>query len=418
MPPLLSKREFLRRNPGGRYKNYRRAYARHQRQARDPFRPLSEEQIYQRAYTDVVPTITAAASALTEALLGRATRSTNEINARSSGIAAALRPFYGSAGRIYGQAQGGEAALGNAMRSAIAGTGQAIGADIESKLTGIQAPGQAVSQYAGGAAATGAASGQAIAGLSSADLERLRSQGSAEQVYAGALPRLAALAGEQERRALLREMGGELTDKLAELYAQQPEMLASAIAGYRKDELDKELAREATRGKTQLARQQEAQKRRELRQRAAQAAADDRRQAQREAARDARRAAQSSEEDRRQAQREAARDARAAAREAARDRRRAATQAAQDKKSGGGGSAVKPDDTPQERREEIRSDLFDRARDYAEPKENDVGRMVNVPKAQAFKRLRQEYGPILRKYGLTQKQIDAMVRNALSAAGY
>jgi beta-phosphoglucomutase-like phosphatase (HAD superfamily) len=62
----------------------------------------------------------------------------------------------------------------------------------------------------------GAQSGAAVGALSSADLQRLQSQGTAEQVYASALPRLAQLAGEQERRGFLEQMSQDLTDKIAE----------------------------------------------------------------------------------------------------------------------------------------------------------------------------------------------------------
>jgi hypothetical protein len=156
-----------------------------------------------------------------EALLRRSQRGVGKINARGSAIGSALQPFAGRAQGYYSQVQGQEQALGGALNQSLANQGQSLGGDIGSALGGIQAPSQAVSQYAGGTATTGTQAGAAVGALSSADLERLQVQGSAEQVYASALPRLAALAADQERRGFLEQMGQELTDKMADLEQQR-----------------------------------------------------------------------------------------------------------------------------------------------------------------------------------------------------
>jgi hypothetical protein len=222
----------------------------------DPLAAWSPQQIEWQVQSDVMPGITSAATALTEALIGRATRSTNEINARSRSIQQSLRPYEASARGVYGDAASRQAQLGSALRSSIAGTGHAIESDLASALAGIQAPGQAVQQIAGGAGQTGEASGQAVGALSSADLERLKGQGGAAATYAGALPRIAQLAGESQRRGVLSEAAANLTDKLGELYAKQPGMLSEANRYYQGLESDKAKQRyEMQQDRAQAARQ-------------------------------------------------------------------------------------------------------------------------------------------------------------------
>ncbi len=228
--------------PGGRTLGFRRDkgyYAKAagrvpaRRAAPNPYPQLTEQEIAQRAAGDVLPGITGAATALTEALVGRATRSSNEISARSRAIQAALAPYVGGAGSIYGQAAGSQQALGDAIRSAIGGTGHALQADLAQALQGIQAPQQAVTQIAGGQGQAAEGAAGAAGALSSADLARLRGEGAAATNYAAGLPRIAGLAAEGQRRGVLSEAANTLTEKLAELYAKQPGLVSEAAAGYR-----------------------------------------------------------------------------------------------------------------------------------------------------------------------------------------
>jgi hypothetical protein len=157
---------------------------------------------------------------LVEALLRRSQAGVTQINQRGSAIGSALQPFAARVGSYYGPIQQQESAIGSSLNSSLAATGAQIGSQIGGSLAANQAPAQAVSQYGGGAATMGAQAGAAVGGLSSADLTRLKGEATAEQIYAAALPRLAALAADQERRAFLEDAQQEL----AELAARQAEV--------------------------------------------------------------------------------------------------------------------------------------------------------------------------------------------------
>ena len=158
---------------------------------------------------------------LIEAFLRRSQRGVGQINSRGAAIGSALQPFAARAGSYFGAAQSQEASLGSALSSSLTGTGASLGAQIGGSLSANQAPAQAVAQYGGGTATTGAQAGAAVGALSSADLERLKGQASAEQIYAAALPRLAALAADQERRAFLEDAQQELADLAAQEASQR-----------------------------------------------------------------------------------------------------------------------------------------------------------------------------------------------------
>lgn len=169
-----------------------------------------------------------------ELLLRQAQRGVGKINARSSAIQNALAPYAGQAAGYFQNAQRAESSLGNALSQGLTAQGQQLGGEISSSLSNIQAPGAAIQQYGQGTATTGAQSGAAVGALSSADLERLGSQGSAEQIYAAALPRLAALAGDQERRNFLAQMQEDLQD-LALQEAQRAQENAQEEARYNRE---------------------------------------------------------------------------------------------------------------------------------------------------------------------------------------
>src|SRR5262245_940564 len=194
------------------------------RTARPTARPrpaLSQTAGMSRAQQNVMPYYTSAATALTEALLGRAERTVGQINARSSAIGSALSKLNGGPA-AFGQAAANQQMLGDALRTAIGGTGRAIGADLAAKFAGIQAPGATSSVFAGGQEQEGQQAAQAMGALSSAEVEQLKGQQGAASAYMGALPRLAQLVGESQRRGVVSEAAATLADKLGELYADMP----------------------------------------------------------------------------------------------------------------------------------------------------------------------------------------------------
>jgi hypothetical protein len=187
--------------------------------------PRAHNTIESRAQRDTRQQYVVPARKIADTIVANATQDVGKLNARYGSIANALKPYGASGAAAWGQAATAEKGVGSALASGLVSQGQQLGGDISAKLAGIQAPGQAVQQFGGGTAATGAGAGQAMGALSSADLQRLNSSGTAEQVYAAAFPRLAALTADQERRGLLSDYARELADKQAEASAGQQQSL-------------------------------------------------------------------------------------------------------------------------------------------------------------------------------------------------
>jgi hypothetical protein len=328
------------------------------------------------------------ASPLIEAFLRRTQTGVGKINARGSAIGSALQPFAAQAQANYAPAISQESALGGSLNQQQVATGQQLGGQIGSSLTSAQAPAQAVSQFGGGTATTGQQAGAAVGALSSADLERLRSTASAEQIYASALPRLAALAADQERRGFL----ADAQDDLMQLAAQEAEQ------NYARAQDEREWKRQQRQDRIEIQRYQRDQRQR---------ARDSRIERARNARNDklAREAAAkeygldvyNTTADNSRAEATAAETARHNRETEAAARAREARQAAKDKagKTGKGGVDYK--------------DIVSSAKDVVKPTENpNTGQVTPVSKADARRRLRAEFP------GATAKQIE----QALVAAGY
>jgi hypothetical protein len=214
----LTREQFHKVRPQGQYHKYLSYLARH----RNPYSPRMQERNAQR---DTRQQFVGPARQESAALIGRASRDVGQLNSRYGSIERALQPYTASGAAAWNQGAQAEQGVGNALAAGLMSQGQTLGANIGSKLADIQAPGQAVSQFAGGTVATGAGAGQAMGALSSADLARLHSYGSAEEVYAAAFPRLAALTADQERRGLMSQYAQELADKQAEAAAGEQQAL-------------------------------------------------------------------------------------------------------------------------------------------------------------------------------------------------
>lgn len=326
-----------------------------------------------------------------ERLIQQTRRNVGRVNARVAAQRNFLGPIVQSMPTYFARAADSENALGLALVSGLTGQGRALGADIGAKLAETQAPAQAVERFAGGTAATGAAAGQAVGGLSSADVQRLRGFSTAEAVYASALPRLAELMGDQERRALM---------------AQAQEDLFG---------LSLEAAREA-----QDAAFRERQFRyQQLQDRAA-------------AKRYAREFAYKKKQDLLAAQAQARRDALAAAAaereygldvaklgiskgnldERIRHNKEAEKLAAAQASGKGGGGAKKRADYFYA----VREKAFERAQSYAATN-NEARPSQRMSRAEARKRLWAEFGKLLVGRGYNKKTVQNMIEAALDAAG-
>ena len=352
-----------------------------------------------------------------ELLLRQTQRGLAQRDARTSAISGALAPFAGRATQNFAPAISQESAVGSAVSSSLAGTGSALGQQLGSALQSIQAPQQSVDLYGGGQAAMGAASGQAVSGLSSAELQRLQGQASAESIYAAALPRLAALTGEQERRKMLSDAQAELGDlALQESAKAADNAQAQREWAYkvRQDQLDRRDSRHSEawkRKQDKIANKRQARLDRLATQAAAaeyglKAASTGSLVQSRQASSAAR--AQSNAL-RAQSQAETARHHGETEAEARARIAQAKANAA--KKTASKSSSANPDKVFYD----ARDDAFKRAQSYANPK----SRLADpMPRAKARVRLWAEFGTMLTGRGYHRATVKTMIENALNAAGY
>lgn len=331
-----------------------------------------------------------------ELLLRQSARGVGQINARSSSKQRALAPYAGRAAANYAPAIESQQQLGGALSRGLAEQGGQLAGGIATALGGIQAPGQAVATHAGGTAATGAGAAGAVGALSGAELGRLRGFSSAEQMYASALPRLAALAGEQERRHLLAQAQEQLADlslREAEQAAENDRYNREWAYRVRQDALDRKrqgLLDRRDWNETRYDRRQDKIDRRrqaELDALARQAAAQ-------EYGLDV---ASLSERQRSARERERI------------QRERIAAQKERDAKKGSGKGGSGADVFY-----ETREDAFKRAREYANPKSK-LADPIDRPTAR--RRLMAEFGTALIGRGYKPKAVRQMIERALDAAG-
>lgn len=344
-----------------------------------------------------------------ELLLRRSERGVGQINARTGAKRTALAPYASRADANYAPAIESQQALGRATQSGLVSQGNQLAGGIEAALSGIQAPGQAVATHAGGTQATGQAAGQAAGALSSADLGRLRGYSTAEQVYAAALPRLAQLAGEQERRGFLQQAQQELADlslREAQQAAEMDRYNREWAYKVRQDQLDRarqgkldRIERSRYRSETKYERNQ------------------DRREAERQAMLDALAQQAAAQEyglnisefnAERQYEQQTLAERQRSARERERiQRERIAAQRERDVKGGGNDDVFY----------DVREAAFERAREYAATL-SERRPSKRITRATAAKRMWQEFGTALTGRGYKPKVVRQMIERALDAAGY
>jgi len=339
------------------------------------------------------------ASPAIELFLRQAGRGVSRINARTAGISGALQPFGARAQGYFDQAAGQEQALGGALQGALAGAGEQQGSAITGALQGIQAPAQAVQQFGGGQTTIGQQSGAAAGALSSADVQRLHGQGTAEQIYASALPRLAQLAGEQERRGFLADAQQELADlslRQAEQNSENAKYERDWQYKVRQDKIEQQRYQRETRYEAKqdrLKRLRDAKMDRVAISAARQEYGLDVYNTQTDNQRSAASAAETARHHR---------ETEAAAK--AREARQRAKDAKSGAKTGDGDKAFY----------DSREDAFKRAREYANPKSKLADPM---PRAKARVRMWAEFGTALVGRGYDRKTVKTMIERALDAAG-
>lgn len=403
MAKTLTRQQFLTERPDGDYAAYRRFLARwrpvrvRQRLAReaalsDPLRPLSDSEIQRRARGDIMPGVDRTVDEINRSITARSRAGAGAIRGYTDWLMQALVPFQQSAQAISARSQQSQAAASEALRAALSGEGQGLSDALAGKLAAINAPDAQVRDVAGGAARTGAASGATQFALGSADVERLIGEGAANEEWAAKMPLVAGLQGGQSQRLLELALGREAADRVGDVRSRVPGLVSDTVRDYRDLELRKSDARYERRRNARLDR---------LAALAANRAYGldvgrlglDRDQFGLDVAAEQRRASE------------------------------AAAKAAQDARD----EQARANDKRRERFTGIREDTFARARDLYQGEQQQSGLPVPgaaagataaVPKAEAHRRLWEEYGTLLIGQGFSRKLVEQMIRRALAAAGY
>lgn len=394
----LTRQEFLRKRPGGDFRAYLR-FIRRERPRRlaarnawrtDPFAQIPEREITRIARSDVMPSVRAQQQAIEQSIERRSRSGIGQIRGFTDALMQALAPYDARIAGYYGDAQASTAAIGDALRSALAGGGGQQASELGGKLAAINAPAAQIEDVAGGARRTGEGAAGATFGLSSAELGRLTGERTAHGAYAAKQPGIAALSGLQSARALELALSGELADRVGELRAGAPGLISDRISELRNVNFDRGLARASGLSDAQAGRIKRQQ---EL--------ADDRRTRQEKLA-DAKRERQQELED-------AARERQEELGDEARERQ----QELED--------AQRKNTDPAARADyfyEVRADAFKAAKTLAQPRKSAAGReLPPMPRGEARRRLFEEYGRMLIGRGYPRQTVRQMIERALDAAG-
>lgn len=246
----LSRQEFLQ-HPVGRkaiarglkpaeaYGNYlsfvRTRRARRAAQPTDPLAPLSEPQLRTQ--------VSQALRSQTDPLLAEITREeqgrTAAVDRATRGRMLGLSGYDDRAREIFGRAQTGAAKVGDALKSALYGSGAAAEQGLTKALEAINAPEALVTEVAGGAA--GFAKGAANAGLAEQTgfLGELIGRGAEAENFASLLPGFAEQQGAMEQRDLRAGAAAER----ATLRGKIPGVTADLLSDARDRELQKLITR-------------------------------------------------------------------------------------------------------------------------------------------------------------------------------
>jgi hypothetical protein len=158
-----------------------------------------------------------------------------QIGGLTDTYAARLAPFEGAAKERYATAAAGSAGVAQSLADRMSGAGTDAGAGLRAKLEAINAPGALVENIAGGAADFGRNAGNAGYSTDASALQELIAAGATAQNYAGALPGLARLEGQQQ----VGRAQGEGQRQIGEVRSRIPGMTADLLAGARATELQK-----------------------------------------------------------------------------------------------------------------------------------------------------------------------------------
>lgn len=217
----------------------------HRKVVNDPLAPLSDQQLRDQAQQLVNQQIGPLQAQAAAAIEARSRSGSAAIQGYTSALSQDLGKYADRARAAYGQAQASQGANANALHAALGGAGTNLGSELGAKLTQIGAPAEAQTQVAGGAVQMGQGAANAGLAQSTANLDRLATEGGATEAYASALPGIAALTGAQHIRDLQAQLSDELAKTNGDLSTQAQTLLVDIFEKEKEREFQKALARQS-----------------------------------------------------------------------------------------------------------------------------------------------------------------------------
>lgn len=210
------------------------------RKVPDPFAPLSDQQLQQRAQQLFQQSLDPVLAQIRSAIEARSQAGQAAIQGLTQALGGLYAQAAPQAAAAYGQAQAAQSGLNTALANRLGSFGQANAGEVGNKLAYAGPSGANIAANAGtaGQGATNANFAKGAAGT-----EQLLAQGAAAQAYAGGLPGIAALTGMQNSRSLQAQLNKELADQLGQATANSGSSVASLYQHLVDQELQKAVAR-------------------------------------------------------------------------------------------------------------------------------------------------------------------------------
>lgn len=181
--------------------------------------PQSDSQIQTSAQGMVDPII----AAITKSINDRTAQSATNITGNANSLASSLGKIDWNA--PYASAESGQAAVDSELRNALAGGGEAQGADLQARLAGINDP--TVAAAGDALASRGSAIGGTEVANGSANLGALLAQAAAAKTYGLKLPGIARLSGLQDVAGVNQQAVTDIGNANTSLLGQLPSIVQS-----------------------------------------------------------------------------------------------------------------------------------------------------------------------------------------------
>jgi hypothetical protein len=201
------------------------------------WRPQRPRQLRRQARITVRAEILPLLAQLNREFGKRSSAGTQAIAGYTNQLASQLAPMQGQTHQIYAGAQAAQRAEDTALANRLSAAGVDLGGELNTKLAAAGIPTtQAPQQIGSGAAAAGY-------GIGSAALAALIGRGAAAENYAGTLPGIARLGGQQRAQQYGTQLESERASQAADLRAKIPGLTQQVLADLENREFQKQAAR-------------------------------------------------------------------------------------------------------------------------------------------------------------------------------